>query len=116
MKFNSGYFTRLVSARNSDSTEGFFSNVAGIFVRRKESGQQYAVNRRTAQRLERRGGGIPLNQRRIGSLCQNGALNVGIVIAVQAQQVEGALQRRQRWVKRRVFRIAAAKDAPIAAL
>lgn len=35
MKFNSGYFTRLVSARNSDSTEGFFSNVADISVRRK---------------------------------------------------------------------------------
>jgi hypothetical protein len=36
MKFNSGYFTRLVSARNSDSTEGFFSKLAGISARRKD--------------------------------------------------------------------------------
>jgi len=36
MKFPSGYCTRLVSARNSDSTEGFFVRLAGNSARRTD--------------------------------------------------------------------------------
>ncbi len=67
-----------------------------------------------AQRLQRGGGGIPLNQRRIGAFGQNGALDIRIVVTVQAQQVQGTLQRWQRWVKRGVFRIAAAENGTVA--
>jgi hypothetical protein len=63
-----------------------------------------------AQRLQGGDGGIPLNQRRIGFLRQDRALDIRIIIAVEAQQIQRPLQRRQRRVKRRVFRIAAAEN------
>ncbi len=50
--------------------------------------EQDAINIVTTQRFQRCDGCIPLNQRRIGFLSQNGALNIRIVISVEAQQVE----------------------------
>lgn len=50
--------------------------------------EQDAINIVATQRFQRCYGCIPLNQRRIGFLSQNGALNIRIVISVEAQQVE----------------------------
>ena len=53
--------------------------------------KQHAVYGGAAQRLKGRGGGVPLNQWRIGFLCQNGALDIRIIVTVKTQQVQRAL-------------------------
>src|SRR5690606_40014341 len=70
VKFNSGYFTRLVSARNSESTEGFFIS-RRAFLPAGNLRKQYAVDGRAAQRFQRGGGGVPLRseERRVGKEC-----------------------------------------------
>ena len=75
--------------------------------------EQHAVNTVTAEGLQRGGGGIPLDQRRIGFFGENGPLDIGLIIAVQAEQVKGALQRRQRRIKGGVFGIAAGEDRAV---
>lgn len=47
---------------------------------------------------------------------QDCALNIRVVIPVQAKQVQGTLERRQRRVKCGVLCIAAGEDAAVAAL
>ncbi|AAN81132.1 Hypothetical protein c2676 [Escherichia coli CFT073] len=40
----------------------------------------------TAESFQRCGGGIPLNQRRIGFFCQNRALDIRVIITLEIQQ------------------------------
>ena len=46
-----------------------------------------------AQRLQGGDGGIPLDQRRVGFLRQDCPLDSGIIIAVEAQEIQRPLQR-----------------------
>lgn len=66
-----------------------------------------------AQRLQGGDGGIPLDQRRVGFLRQDCPLDSGIIIAVEAQEIQRPLQRRQRRVERCVFRIATAENGTV---
>lgn len=91
MKFHSGYFTRLVSARNGGLIGGIFINCAGIAARIRDLRQQHAVDAGATQRAQRGRGSIPLDQRSIGFFRQNGALNIRIVVTVEAEQVQCAL-------------------------
>ena len=52
----------------------------------------------TAQRLQRRGGCVPLDERRVGLLGKNSALDIRVIVTIEAQQIQRALQRRQRRV------------------
>ena len=66
-----------------------------------------------AQRLQRRRGGVPLDKRCIGLFGQNCALDIRVIVSVEAQQIQRALQRRQRRVKGGVLGIAAGEKGAV---
>lgn len=66
-----------------------------------------------AQRLQRRRGGVPLDKRRIGLLGQDRALDIRVIVSVEAQQIQRTLQRGQRRVKGGVFGIATGEKSTV---
>ena len=48
--------------------------------------EKHSVDTVTAESFQRCGGGIPLNQRRIGFFCQNRALDIRVIITLEIQQ------------------------------
>jgi hypothetical protein len=76
----------------------------------RRSGELQAFYLMTTDGAQRGGGGIPLGERRVGTFCQHSPFNIGVIVTVKAQQVQRALQRRQRRVEGGIFGIATAEN------
>ncbi len=117
MKFPSGYCTRpRLAQETAIQLRGFFVRLAGNSARRTD----YASSTRSMVEQPSAFSVAAVASHWISGASAfsagDCALNIRVVIPVQAKQVQGALKRRQRRVKRGVLCVTAGEDAAVAAL